>query len=214
MATKTHRRAHSRSALYAPSEDYQEHGWGDTFAALSEQYPTHYMGKFWLNPAPYLMRANDLVHKLGLAECPPKKILDLGCGVGYFAHYCMKQGHDVLGVDKPERPIEILTDVLGVPFRAYRIMANTPLPDFCQGYETVTIFGVNLKHPCGEWWSEQDYEYLVRNILDLLPLGGEMIWRPNLHPPNMFLLEPDWWSRFPVDTECTKPFQMRVRKNA
>lgn len=173
------------------------------------------MAKFFRDPRNYWRRAKAIARGLGLDKPPRRHILDLGCGVGLFLRYCKDCGHDVLGIDKPEQAIADATRLLCVPLLSHRIQANEPLPAACDGCDFVAIFGVNFKYPDGVWWSSEDYEFLTRDLLYRLPVGGDIVWRPNLNEKTVFLLSPEWWTaRFPVTTDLQPPFQMRVTKNA
>ena len=45
------------------------------------------------------------VRRIELDLSPPKRILDLGCGAGYFAYIAQLLGHDVLGLDIDDVPM-------------------------------------------------------------------------------------------------------------
>lgn len=69
-------------------------------------------------------------HRLGLDTGQRRRVLDLGCGCGYFLYVCKLLGHDVLGLDCPE-PRAMYTEVrelLGVPWVAHEIRPFVPLP--------------------------------------------------------------------------------------
>ena len=42
---------------------------------------------------------------LWLDRTPPLRILDLGCGAGYFLYVCRFFGHEGIGVDTDEEPL-------------------------------------------------------------------------------------------------------------
>jgi SAM-dependent methyltransferase len=44
------------------------------------------------------------VRDLGLDLGGRKRVLDIGCGTGYFLYICQYLGHDVLGLDLDEEP--------------------------------------------------------------------------------------------------------------
>src|SRR5256714_15133131 len=58
-----------------------------------------------------LKRVRDLELDLG----GRKRVLDIGCGTGYFLYICQYLGHEVLGMDlDEERGFAEMVDLLGV----------------------------------------------------------------------------------------------------
>ena len=78
------------------------------------------------------MRINlQRVRDLGLDYAPPSRILDIGCGTGYFLYISKLLGHDVLGLDVDDFPMfRELTELLRVQRTIGRIEAFQPLPNF------------------------------------------------------------------------------------
>lgn len=151
---------------------------------------------------------------LGLNGPPLRNILDLGCGPGLFARYCLDNGHTVVGLDCALPPIVEATQLLDVPLLDHYIKACEELPPFPVGVDMVTMFGVNLKHSKEEWFSEEDYKFLFDDILRRLPIGGEIVVRPNHAPQTLFLLNETWWAeRFSIIPRFAFPFQMKITKN-
>src|SRR5437763_295579 len=82
-----------------------------------------------------LERAQDL----WLDRSPPLRIVDLGCGAGYFLYVCKCFGHHVLGFDTDNEPLfRATTEILDVPRVIGRIERQTPLPDLHQTFDLVT----------------------------------------------------------------------------
>ena len=53
----------------------------------------------------HVARAVGDAGRLKLLATGPKRILDLGCGAGYFLYALRDQGHDVLGMDLDDDPM-------------------------------------------------------------------------------------------------------------
>lgn len=72
----------------------------------------------------------ERVFRLGLDTGPRRRILDLGCGAGYFLYVCKLFGHDVLGLDVPEERSMYteIRELLGIPWIAHEIKPMEPLP--------------------------------------------------------------------------------------
>jgi len=67
------------------------------------------------------------------ARSAPKRVLDLGCGGGFFLFILKGLGHSVLGLDVGL--VSLFTELLelfGVPRVVWRIEAFEPLPDLGQ----------------------------------------------------------------------------------
>ena len=88
--------------------------------------------------APRINRFSDVDHwlkinieraqDLWLDRSPPLRILDLGCGPGYFLYVCKQLGHEGVGVDIDEQPLfRETTALLGVRRVIFRIEPQTPL---------------------------------------------------------------------------------------
>jgi SAM-dependent methyltransferase len=71
-------------------------------------------------------RAQDL----WLDRAAPMRILDLGCGAGYFLYVCQFFGHETLGLDTDNEPLfRATTELLKVERVISRIEPNVSLPD-------------------------------------------------------------------------------------
>src|SRR3989440_11795809 len=78
------------------------------FEKLRHQYP-------YRPGSPQINRFEDVVYwieinieraqDLWLDRAPHMRILDLGCGAGYFLYICKLFGHDVLGFDTDTEPL-------------------------------------------------------------------------------------------------------------
>lgn len=111
-------------------------------------------------------RAQDL----WLDRTPPLRILDLGCGAGFFLHVCGLFGHDPLGLDTDSEPLfRGTTEVLNVRRVIARIEKHVPLPDLPQKFDLITGHRVcfhRIRHDNGEpdEWSTNDWKFLINDI--------------------------------------------------
>src|SRR5205823_10695609 len=70
----------------------------------------------------------------------PKRILDLGCGAGYFLYIAQLLGHEGLGLDLDHLPMfRDITRLLGVRRVIRKIKAFNPLPDLGK-FDVITAF--------------------------------------------------------------------------
>ena len=97
------------------------------------------------------------------------RILDLGCGAGYFLYVCKFFGHDVLGFDTDIEPLfRATTALLDVPRVIGRIERQTPLPDLGGKFDLVTAHRICF-HRIGRVrdgveWSPADWEFFINDI--------------------------------------------------
>src|SRR4029077_21183393 len=76
------------------------------------------------------------VRDLELDYAPRSRILDLGCGAGYFLYINKLLGHEILGLDLDELPMfRELIELLQVPRTITRIEAFQPLPKFDRKFD-------------------------------------------------------------------------------
>src|SRR5438093_10917602 len=103
----------------------------------------------------YLRVNRERVQDLKLHRSTPKRVLDLGCGGGFFLFILKSLGHSVLGIDV-ERVVLFteLLELFAVPRVVCRINAFEPLPDLGQKFDWITAFSVNfnLYHPSQQRW--------------------------------------------------------------
>jgi SAM-dependent methyltransferase len=110
-------------------------------------------------------RAQDL----WLDRASPMRIVDLGCGAGYFLYVCKYFGHDVLGFDTDNEPLfGATTALLEVPRAIGRIERQTPLPDLGGKFDLVTAHRICF-HRIGRVrdgveWSIADWEFFINDI--------------------------------------------------
>ena len=99
---------------------------------------------------PWLRLNRERVQDLNLHRSAPKRVLDLGCGGGFFLFILKSLGHSVVGLDIDRVPLfgELL-ELFGVRRVVYKIDAFEPLPDLGQQFDWVTAFSANfyLYHP-------------------------------------------------------------------
>src|SRR5438046_1117569 len=80
------------------------------------------------------------IRELKLDRSPPKRILDLGCGAGFFLFLAQQFGHRGVGLDVDDFSVSNeLIDLFGVERVTGRIHAHQPLPDLGQ-FDLITAF--------------------------------------------------------------------------
>jgi SAM-dependent methyltransferase len=128
----------------------------------------------------------ERVHRVGLDRGPRRRVLDLGCGCGYFLYVCKLLGHEVLGVDVPEERSMYteIRELLGIPWIPHAIRAFEPLPDFGQ-VDVLTAHMVTFNgHRSPNVWGPREWRWLLRAVgapVVSLELNAELEGEPYPH---------------------------------
>jgi SAM-dependent methyltransferase len=144
------------------------------FATLRERYPykatSPRINRF--EDADYWVGINvERAQDLWLDRSPPLRILDLGCGAGYFLYVCGIFGHDGLGLDTDNEPLfRATTELLKVKRVISRIEPGVPLPDLGQRFDLVVAHRVCFhrirrapkEEP--EEWTSGDWKFFMDDI--------------------------------------------------
>ena len=136
----------------------------------------------YANVEPWLRLNRERVQDLKLHRSMPKRVLDLGCGGGFFLFILKKLGHSVLGLDIGH--IALFTELLalfGVPRVLWKISAFEPLPDFGHEFDWITAFSVNfnLYHPSKRRWGSAEWDFFLRDLQRHLAPGGKVFFGLN-----------------------------------
>jgi SAM-dependent methyltransferase len=146
------------------------------YAASDEPYAKYAnVNRFW--------RENRRrVQDLRLHRCSGKRILDLGCGGGFFLYLLKQLGHDVLGLDVDKFPLfRELVDLLDVPRVVWRIEAFKPLPDLGEKFDYITAFATSFNRLGGNEseWGAPEWEFLLTDLHLRLKPGGRLFFTLN-----------------------------------
>jgi SAM-dependent methyltransferase len=144
------------------------------FARLRECYP-HRPNARKINAyedAAYWIGINvERAQDLWLDRAPPLRILDLGCGAGYFLYVCRFFGHEAVGLDTDEEPLfRGTTELLNVDRVISRIHPRFSLPDLGEKFDLVTAHRVCFhritRAENGEWneWTPVDWNFFINDI--------------------------------------------------
>jgi SAM-dependent methyltransferase len=124
------------------------------------------------------MRVNrERVQDLKLHRCPPQRVLDLGCGGGFFLFILKRFHHSVLGLDVDREPLfgELL-EVFHVPRVVFEIKPFEPLPDLQQQFDWITAFSIGFdRYPkTNARWGVKEWDFLLRDLERQLAPGGKI----------------------------------------
>ena len=106
------------------------------------------------------------VRELELDVSSPKRIIDLGCGAGYFLYICRLLGHDVLGLDLGNPPMFAeITKLLGLERVISRIERFVPLPDLGQKFDLITAFLICFnRHKQTDLWGVAEWDFFLNDL--------------------------------------------------
>src|SRR6266536_3423835 len=136
----------------------------------------------YANIEPWLRLNRERVQDLNLHRSAPKRVLDLGCGGGFFLFILKNLGHSVLGLDI-ERVVLFteLLELFEVPRVVWKISAFEPLPALGQKFDWITAFSVNfnLYHPSKERWGTAEWDFFLRDLQHHLAPPGKVFFGLN-----------------------------------
>ena len=117
------------------------------------------------------------IRQIELDLARPKRILDLGCGAGYFLYIAQLMGHSGLGLDMDRLSMfREVTRLLGVRRIVQRIEAFRPLPDFGQKFDLITAFMICFNnHKMPDLWKAPQWEFFLDDLAKHLTPRGR-VW--------------------------------------
>ena len=107
----------------------------------------------------------------------PKRILDLGCGTGYFLYIAQLLEHEGLGLDLDEPAMfGELTRLLGVRRVVWEIKAFDPLPDSLGKFDLITAFLICFnRHKQVDVWGVPQWKFFLEDLAKHLTPRGR-VW--------------------------------------
>jgi len=145
---------------------YERHGVADP----GDAWPKYLDLQRWMEIN--LQRVRDL--ELDLRG--RKRVLDIGCGTGYFLYICQYLGHDVLGLDLDEEPgFTDMIQLLEVKRKIWRIEAFTPLPDLGPKFDVIAAHMICFNgHKSDKLWRIEEWEFFLDDLTKHLQPGGQI----------------------------------------
>jgi SAM-dependent methyltransferase len=129
------------------------------------------------------------IQDLQLHRSPPKEVLDLGCGGGFFLFIAKHFGHSGLGLDIDEFPLlgELLA-VLTVDRTVWTIRPLEPLPDLGRKFDLITAFSTrfNRDREDRHVWGAKEWNFLLDDLARYLKSGGSVFFEINSGKTNRY----------------------------
>jgi SAM-dependent methyltransferase len=116
------------------------------------------------------------IRQIELDLSPPRRILDLGCGAGYFLYIAQLLGHSGVGLDMDRLSMfREVTRLLGVRRIVKQIEAFQPLPDFEEKFDVITAFMICFNnHKMPDLWKIAEWEFFLDDLAKHLTPRGRV----------------------------------------
>lgn len=108
---------------------------------------------------------------------PPRDVLDLGCGGGYFLVVCRHLGARVVGIDLNK---DLVLNEMIAAFHLKRVVwhirAFVTLPKFRQKFDLITAFMICFNFPTNRpAWGVAEWDFFLNDLIGRLKTGGRVI---------------------------------------
>lgn len=158
----------------------------ERFRGYWDPFPTKRAAKF-LDLGYFMRDSSTRCFTLGMFDDGrPKRVLDLGCGPGYFLSLCRELGHEVMGIDLDDEPLyNELTAFQGLPRIVHAVTPASPLPALEGRFDIVTAFGVTFSFVAGQNdgpWTAGDWARAIDGLLAVVSPGGQIVIHFNQEP--------------------------------
>jgi len=131
----------------------------------------------------WLLLARERVQDLQLHRTSSQRILDLGCGGGFFLFILKQLGHDVVGLDIDVQPLyRELIELFALPRVVWMIKPLEPLPNLGQRFDWITAFSISFDRAVSgrPRWGPREWNFLLEDLQQRhLKAGGKMYFELN-----------------------------------
>jgi len=163
----------------------------DEFAKIRLRYETDPASKRW---SKYLQLEHWIdiniqrIRRTGLDAKPSQRVLDLGCGAGYFIYIAQLLGHDCVGLDTDEqRMFTETTRLLEIERVIWPIRPFVPLPPLGKKFDLITAYRICFNnHKCADLWGVSEWEFFLDDLAKLLAPRGRVWLELNLERDETF----------------------------
>lgn len=136
----------------------------EAFNEIAARYAGHDFAKY-LDLPTWIERNLRRVQRLKLHQGTRRRVLDVGCGCGYFLYICKLFGHEVIGLDLPGQAMySEITELLGVPVHHATVERFQPLPDL-GAFDVVTAHMICFNgHRTDRVWGVEEWRFFLDGL--------------------------------------------------
>jgi len=148
-------------------------------AEIRRKHAVEDPGEAWpkyLNLTLWMDKNLQRVRDLGLDAGGRRRVLDLGCGAGYFLYICRQLGHDTLGLDIDEVPMFAeMMSLLGLRRVVARVQPFVALPRFAEKFDLITAFMICFNgHKSPGLWRREEWSFFLDDLATQLSPRGRI----------------------------------------
>lgn len=116
-----------------------------------------------------------------LIDEPPRHVLDLGCGGGYFLAVCRQLGAKVVGIDlNKDLVLNEMVALFGLKRVVWHIRSFVSLPNFRQKFDLITAFMICFNFPTDcPAWGVPEWGFFLNDLAPRLSKRGRVILHLN-----------------------------------
>ena len=185
----TYRKCHHCGLVFLDTDTLPQHSFYEDSLETIHHNSSRHAIEYWSIPQ-YFLKYQELFNhffserldQLRSAGYQDGKLLDIGCGYGFFVHYCAEQGIEAEGLDTAAAQVEWAQQEWNLP------IVQSSLEDFQphHQYDAIVLADV-LEH----FW---DPLKILQKIHTLMPTNGILA----IQVPNLLGLKLPWGHRWGV----------------
>lgn len=151
-----------------------QHKYQTTAPGADDAFICHDNTAKYLDAHHWLMNAVRRATTLNLHKSKPLKILDIGCGAGWFLMVARHLGHTVTGLDLADNLMyNDLIKLMNIDRSDHRILPYEPMPESLQSFDLITAYMIFFNWSGREeGWDEKEWTYFLDDCCSRLNPGG------------------------------------------
>ena len=140
---------------------------------ISGNFDGHKYSKYYDRKEHSMVRNAERIFALGLNKSSGLRILDLGCGFGYFMYAAGNLGHQPTGMDIDDPFFNQVTRVLGLKKVVHTIVAYQPLPEIPGSpFDLITAFATKFDFAADDGqWGVAEWQYFLKDLTRYMAPG-------------------------------------------